>query len=140
MNKNSVFDCSILPLDTLQDQFGNMVAVQGNQNINFPIERVYYMYGMPEGVSRGGHAHTDLYQLIVATGGSFDVLLDDGKNKKVVRLNQPNQGLFVVPGIWRDLYDFSAGAVCLVFASLTYKNNVSIRHYDEFRKFKGLEN
>lgn len=139
MKNFTVHDCHLVPLNKISEGDGNITTVMGEETILFDVKRIYYLYDIPEGGSRGAHAHEDLYQLIVATGGSFDILLDDGINKRVIKLNQPNYGLYVVPGIWRELINFSYGAVCLVLASLTYKNNVVIRSYEEFRKFKNLE-
>lgn len=139
MKNFNVHDCHIVPLDTISGPEGHTITVKGEETIPFDVKRIYYLYDIPEGGSRGAHAHEDLYQLIVATGGSFDMLLDDGVNKRVVKLNQPNYGLYVVPGIWRELIDFSYGAVCLVLASLTYEDNIVIRDYDDFRKFKNLD-
>ena len=103
-----------------------------NGNIPFEIKRVYYLYDVPGGESRGGHAHKNLYQLIVAASGAFSVTLDDGKEKRTILLNRPYQGLLVVPGIWRELNDFSSGAVCLVLASEKYDENDYIRIYNDF--------
>jgi dTDP-4-dehydrorhamnose 3,5-epimerase-like enzyme len=97
---------------------------------------VYYLYDVPGGEERGGHAHKELYQLIVAAGGSFDVVLDDGKNKRTVTLNRPYQGLYIVPGIWRELINFSSGATCLVMASHKYDESDYIREYELFINFK----
>jgi hypothetical protein len=110
--------------------------VEGQKNIPFDIKRIYYLYDIPGGEARGGHAHKELYQIIVAAGGSFDVLLDDGINKKIVTLNRPNYGLLVVPGIWRELFEFSSGATSLVLASHIYDENDYIREYKEFLNYK----
>ena len=117
---------------------GNITVIENRKSIPFDIKRIYYLYDIPGGEKRGGHAHKELRQLIVAASGSFTVLLDDGINKKIVHLNRPNYGLLVVPGIWRELEDFSSGAICLVLASLKYSESDYIRIYDEFklRKFE----
>ena len=133
---SSVFDCAIMPLSKIHNRAGNMTIIEGMKNIPFDINRVYYLYDIPGGASRGGHAHRELSQLIVAAGGSFDVLLDDGQNKKIITLNRPDYSLLVVPGIWRELLEFSSGAVCLVFASHQYDENDYIRDHDEFLRFK----
>lgn len=133
---SSVFDCVVLPLNKIHNRAGNITIVEGEKNIPFEIKRVYYLYDVPGGEARGGHAHKELYQLIVAAGGSFDVLLDDGANKKIVTLNRPDYGLMVVPGIWRELFEFSSGATCLVMASHTYDENDYIRDYSEFLAYK----
>ena len=134
----TIFDCAIIPMDKFVNSQGKLTEIKSEDSIPFPINRVIYMYGVPDGVSRGAHAHKQGYQLVIAAGGSFDILLDDGKNKKIVRLSQPNYGLLVVPGIWRDLSDFSSGAVCLVLASHTYKDTSTITDYEEFKQFKNM--
>ncbi len=133
----SVYDCSIIKLSKHHsDRKGNLSVVENNKTIPFGIKRLYYLYDVPGGESRGGHAHKDLYQLIVAASGSFTVTLDDGSVKRTFLLNRPYQGLMVVPGIWRTLDDFSSGAVCMVLASEGYTENDYIRNYDDFMKFK----
>ena len=139
MIKNSIYDCVILPLDKIHNRAGNITIVEGQKNFPFEVKRIYYLYDIPGGGDRGGHAHKELRQLIVAAGGSFDVLLDDGENKKVVTLNRPNYGLLVVPGIWRELMEFSSGAICLVLASSEYKEDDYIRSHAAFLKYKEIE-
>lgn len=136
MKKSSVYDCHIIPLSKVHNTAGNITIVEGNNNIPFSINRIYYLYDIPGGEERGGHAHKELRQLIVAASGSFDVILDDGTNKKIVRLNRPNYGLLVVPGIWREIMEFSSGSICLVLASLKYDEADYIRNYDEFKNLK----
>lgn len=136
MRQNSVYDCVILPLNKIHNRAGNITIIEGMVNVPFDVKRVYYLYDIPGGESRGGHAHKQLMQLIIAASGSFDVLLDDGVNKKVVTLNRPNYGLLVVPGIWRELMEFSSGSICLVLASEVYTEDDYIRDYDEFLIFK----
>jgi hypothetical protein len=136
LNENSIYDCVILPLERIHNRQGNLTFVEGNNNLPFEIKRIYYLYDMPSGESRGGHAHKKLTQLIVAAGGSFNVLLDDGRNKKVVTLNRPDYGLLVVPGIWRELFEFSSCSVCLVLASLKYDESDYIREYSLFKEYK----
>ena len=133
---SSIYDCVILPLSKIHNRAGNITIVEGEKNVPFDIRRVYYLYDIPGGEGRGGHAHRELKQLIVAASGSFDVLLDDGINKKVVTLNRPYFGLLVVPGIWRELLEFSSGAICLVLASEIYSAEDYLRKYDEFKLFK----
>lgn len=132
MKRSSVYDCVILPLSKIHNRAGNITIVEGGTNLPFEIKRVYYLYDIPGGEDRGGHAHKKLRQLIVAASGSFDVLLDDGINKKVVTLNRPDYGLMVVPGIWRELMEFSSGAICLVLASEIFDNEDYIRDYNHF--------
>ncbi len=137
MGKYSVFDCSIIELDRHHDQrHGNLSVVENGSTLPFDVKRVYYLYDVPGGESRGAHAHKELEQLIVAASGSFTVTLDDGKSKRSFFLNRPYQGLYVKPGLWRDLVDFSSGAVAMVLASDIYKKEDYIREYGEFIKFK----
>ena len=105
-------------------------------DIPFKIKRVYYLYDVPGGEERGGHAHKNLFQLIVAASGSFDVVLDDGFEKKTIQLNRPYNGLIIVPGIWRELSNFSSGSICLVLASEVYKIKDYIRDYSLFKDLK----
>ncbi len=130
--QSNVYDCVVLPLNKIHNRAGNITIVEGQINIPFDIQRIYYLYDIPGGESRGGHAHKALKQLIIAASGSFDVLLDDSINKKVVTLNRPDYGLLVVPGIWRELMEFSSGAVCLVLASEKYEEEDYIRDYHTF--------
>lgn len=136
MKENSVYDCVILPLNKIHNRAGNITIVEGNKNVQFDIKRIYYLYDIPGGEDRGGHAHKELRQLIVAASGSFNVLLDDGINKKVVTLNRPDYGLMVVPGIWRELMEFSSGSICLVLASEVYNEQDYIREYSVFKTYK----
>jgi len=138
MIKNSIYDCVILPLVKIHNRAGNITIVEGQKNFPFEVKRIYYLYDIPGGGDRGGHAHKELRQLIVAASGSFDVLLDDGENKKVVTLNRPNYGLLVVPGIWRELMEFSSGAICLVLASHLYSAEDYIRSHTEFLTYKEI--
>jgi hypothetical protein len=136
MQKNSVYDCVILPLNKIHNRAGNITIVEGNRNVPFDVKRIYYLYDIPGGEERGGHAHKELRQLIVAASGSFNVLLDDGTNKKVVTLNRSYFGLLVVPGIWREIMEFSSGAICLVLASEVYQEEDYFRIYDDFLNAK----
>lgn len=140
MNKSSVYDCTIIELDKHHsDRKGNISVVENNKDIPFEVRRTYYLYDVPGGESRGAHAHKELSQLIVAASGSFTVTLDDGNVKRTFLLNRPYQGLYVVPGIWRTLDDFSSGSVCLVLASHGYDENDYIRSYEDFIKYKKNE-
>jgi hypothetical protein len=134
--KNSVYDCVILPLSKIHNRAGNITIIEGQTNIPFDVRRIYYLYDIPGGEDRGGHAHKILQQLIVAVSGSFNVLLDDGQNKKIVTLNRPDYGLMVVSGIWRELFEFSSGAICLVLASHKYDKDDYIRNYEQFVNFR----
>jgi dTDP-4-dehydrorhamnose 3,5-epimerase-like enzyme len=133
---NSVNDCHILELEKNHRIKGNITVIEKNSVIPFNVNRVYYLYDVPGGVERGGHAHKGLYQLIIAGSGSFDVILNDGKSSRKFTLNRPYQGLYVVPGIWRELENFSSGSNCLVLASNTYDEMDYIRDYEQFKEFK----
>lgn len=135
--RKSVYDCTIIELDRhYSKRKGDICVVENMQTVPFEIQRVYYLYDIPGGVSRGGHAHKNLEQFIVAVSGSFTVTLDDGNVKRSFTLNRPYQGLHVLPGIWRDLGDFSSGSVCLVLASDLYNQEDYINNYDDFLKFR----
>lgn len=137
MKESKVYDCSIIELDKHHsDRKGNITVVENDRDVPFEVRRTYYLYDVPGGESRGAHAHRELSQLIIAASGSFSVTLDDGNVKRTFILNRPYQGLYVVPGIWRTLEDFSSGAVCLVLASHPYDAGDYIRDYDEFIKYK----
>ena len=134
---NSVYDCTIIELSRHHsDRKGNLSVVENGVSVPFDIKRAYYLYDVPGGEARGAHAHKALRQLIIAASGSFSVTLDDGNVKRTFLLNRPYQGLYVVPGIWRTLDDFSSGSVCLVLASETYDADDYIRDYDIFLSIK----
>lgn len=140
MGNYSVFDCSIIELDKHHsDRKGNLTVVENGKTLPFDTKRVYYLYDVPGGESRGAHAHKELEQLIVAASGSFTVTLDDGKCKRSFLLNRPYQGLYVKPGMWRELADFSSGAVAMVLASEIYREEDYIRDYQEFLKYREQE-
>lgn len=136
MKDSSVFDCSVLELDKHHHEKGNISIVENGNEVPFNIKRIYYLYDIPGGEDRGAHAHKELMQLIIAASGSFDIILDDGKVKRSITLNRPYIGLLVVPGIWRELINFSSGAICMVLASEKYNENDYIRNYNEFLNFK----
>jgi hypothetical protein len=134
--KSSIFDCVILALNKIHNRAGNITIVEGHNKVPFDVRRIYYLYDIPGGEDRGGHAHKELSQLIVAASGSFDIMLDDGIIKKIVTLNRPDYGLLVVPGIWRELMGFSSGAICLVLASHGYDAADYVREYQDFLSLK----
>lgn len=136
MKTSTIDDCQVIDLRKISDPRGNLTPIEGGMDMPFDIKRVYYLYDVPSGQSRGGHAHKALQQLIVAANGSFTMTLDDGQNKKSITLNRPYQGLHIVPGIWRVLDDFSSGAVLLCLASEHYDEADYIRNYKEFKKYK----
>lgn len=130
----SLDQCRIIDLPKIADPRGNLTFIEGNSQIPFDIKRVYYLYDVPGGGERGGHAHKELSQLIIAMSGSFDVILDDGENKKRVHLNRSYQGLYVCPMIWRELDNFSSGSVCLVLASNLYSEDDYFRDKHDFMR------
>lgn len=137
MGRSTVYDCTVIELDRHHsDRKGNISVVENCRDVPFNVKRAYYLYDVPGGESRGGHAHKELRQLIIAASGSFTVTLDDGHVKRTFTLNRPYQGLYVVPGIWRTLDDFSSGAVCMVLASDRYDADDYIRDYQEFLEYK----
>ena len=135
--KTTVYGCSVIELKKNHRGKGNLTVVQNNIEVPFEVKRCYYLYDVPGGEERGGHAHKELHQLIVAASGSFDVILNDGNIKRTISLNRPYYGLLVVPGIWRELNNFSSGSVCLVLASEVYKQEDYIRSYNDFLEWKG---
>jgi dTDP-4-dehydrorhamnose 3,5-epimerase-like enzyme len=128
----SIDKCKLVDLPKISDPRGNLSFIEGGIHIPFEIKRVYYLYDVPGGSDRGSHAHKKLHQFIVAMSGSFDVVLDDGKEKKRFHLNRSYYGLYVCPMMWRDLDNFSSGAVCVVLASDHYDENDYIRNYEQF--------
>lgn len=136
MKSSTVFDCKLISLPQVGNRHGFITSINNNVEVPFETNRIYYLYDIPGGESRAAHAHKELQQLIVAASGSFDITLDDGVNKKTFNLLRPNVGLYMVPGIWRDLSNFSSGAICLVLASDVYKEADYIRDYDEFLEAK----
>ncbi len=132
MTKNSIEKCRIVELPRVIDSRGNLTFIEGNDQVPFEIERVYYLYDVPGGAERGGHAHKRLHQLIISLSGSFDVVLDDGISKSIYHLNRSYQGLYVCPMIWRTLNNFSSGAVCMVLASSKYEEEDYYRNYSDF--------
>ena len=125
----------LIDLPKIADLRGNLTVVEGACLVPFDIKRAYWVYDVPGGESRGGHAHKKLKQFVIALSGSFDVTLDDGKEKQTYHLNHPYQGLLIDTGIWRTLDDFSSGAVCLVLASEHFEEEDYIYDYDEFLKY-----
>lgn len=133
--KVTVYDCSVIELPKIKNRSGNITPVHGNFNIPFNIERVFYLYDIPGGEARGAHAHKECHQFLVAASGSFEVALDDGINKRTVRLDRPNYGVHIPPGIWAAEQGFSSGAICLVLASHKFDESDYLRKYNDFLQF-----
>lgn len=133
--KSNINDLKVIDLPRIEDRRGNLSVIEGDI-IPFDIKRVYYLYDVPGGAERGGHSHKALYQFLIALSGSFDVILHDGTEEKLYSMNNASKGLLIVPGIWRELKNFSSGAVCLVVASDVFKEEDYIRDFEEFRQSK----
>ena len=133
---SSIFDCSIITLDKNHRVKGNLTAINNLSELHFDVKRVYFLYDVPGGEARGGHAHKELQQLIVAASGSFDLIVDDGKVKRTFHLNRPYQGILMPSGLWRELNNFSSGSICLVLASHEYSEDDYIRQYSDFLNYK----
>ena len=133
---NKISNCSIINLDKVHIESGNITVLENKSNIPFNIKRIYYLYDIPSGEARGGHAHYELEQYIIAASGSFDIILDDGFSTKKFSLNRPNMALHIVPGMWRELENFSSGSIAMVFASSEYDENDYLRDYQDFLNFK----
>jgi hypothetical protein len=129
--------CTIIPLPKISDPRGNLTFVEGGSQIPFSIKRVYYLYDVPGGAQRGGHAHKALSEVLIAMSGSFDVVLDDGKNKKRVHMNRSYFGLYICRMIWRELDNFSSGSVCMALASNYYEESDYYRNYEEYLAARG---
>ncbi|MBR5175313.1 MAG: WxcM-like domain-containing protein [Bacteroidales bacterium] len=132
MKGPTVYDCSVIGLGKIENDRGNLTVVQSEITVPFDIRRVFYLYDIPGGEARGAHAHKQCHQFLIAASGSFEVVLDDGRNTRTVYLNRPFMGLHIPPGIWAAEQEFSSGAVCLVLASDPYDEADYIRSYDEF--------
>lgn len=135
MSKKTVYDCSIIELPKIENRSGNITPIHGNVNIPFDVKRVFYSYDIPGGESRGAHAHKECHQFLIAASGSFEVVLDDGTNKRTVLLNRPFYGLHIPPGIWAAEQGFSSGSICLVLASQEYLETDYLRQYSDYQQF-----
>ena len=131
----NILNCKILKIPKIEDPRGNLSVIE-NDVIPFPIKRVYYLYDVPSAAERGGHSHIEQQEFLIALSGSFDVILNDGKDQKTVTLNKPFEGLLITNGIWRELKNFSSGSVCLVVASDVFKEEDYIRDFEDFLKSK----
>lgn len=127
-------ECVLIDIPSIEDIRGTLAVVEGDKNNLFEIKRVYYLYDVPSNASRAGHSHKSLRQIYIAISGSLDISLDDGKDRRTITLNKPNQGLFLAPGVWRDINNFSSNSCLLVLASDHYNESDYIRSYDDFVK------
>ncbi len=134
----TISDCTLIELPRIHNRAGNITAVQNGIELPFDVQRIYYLYDIPAGETRGAHGHKNLEQLIIAASGSFDITLDDGRSNKTVQLNKPYVGLHIRPGIWRDITNFSSGAICLVLASSLYDEADYLRDYELFKQYKKI--
>lgn len=132
----TVFDCNILYLPKIGDRKGNITAINNSEQVPFDVRRIFYLYDIPGGESRGAHAHKECHQFLIAVSGAYEVLLDDGKTQRQVLLNRPDIGLHIQPGIWASEINFSSGSICLVLASHEYSEVDYIRDYKKFIYFK----
>jgi len=132
----TVYDCSIIEMPRIENVAGNITPIQGSENLPFDVERVFYLYDIPGGEARGAHAHKECHQFLIAASGSFEVALDDGKNKRTVMLNRPYFGLHIPPGMWAAEQGFSSGSICLVLTSHKYDEADYIRDYEEYLEYK----
>lgn len=133
---SNVFDCSILQLPKIHNRSGNITTIENSINLPFAVKRIYYLYDIPGGEARGGHAHKELQQLIIAASGSFDIIVDDSKTKRTFHLSRPYMGLLMPSGLWRELDNFSSGSICLVLASHEYNEGDYIRSYSDYKSYK----
>jgi hypothetical protein len=129
----SLENCKIIHLPKIQDPRGNLSFIEGNVHIPFTVKRSYWIYDVPGGQIRGGHAYSELQEFIIALSGSFDVVIDDGQEKKTISLNRSYYGLYVSPMIWRSIENFSTNALCLILSSAPYSEDLYIRNYEDFK-------
>jgi dTDP-4-dehydrorhamnose 3,5-epimerase-like enzyme len=138
MKYTNIYNCCVVELSKIHDRAGNITVVE-NYKLPFLIKRIYYLYDVPSGSNRGGHAHKEMHHLMIAASGSFDILLDDGKARKVVKLNRPNFGLHIPPGIWVEVLNFSSGAISLNLVSTKFYESDYIRDYQDFKSYKNVQ-
>ena len=133
----TIYDCTIIQLPKIENKAGNISPIQGSLDIPFEIKRVFYLYDIPGGEDRGAHAHKECQQFLIAGSGSFNVLVDDGNNKKTFNLNRPYYGLHIPPGVWASEIGFSSGSICIALTSHKYDENDYIREYEDYLKYNG---
>ena len=136
--KSTIYNCNVIELKKISSRSGNITVIEKRNQFSFPIRRLYYLYDVPSGADRGAHAHKEMHHFMIAASGSFDVIMDDGRNKKIVQLNRPNFGLYIPPGIWVELINFSSGAISLNLVSTKYDESDYIRDYQDFLMIKSF--
>ncbi|OEI82129.1 hypothetical protein BKP44_13230 [Formosa algae] len=134
---STVNDLQRIEIPKIKDARGNLAVIE-KECIPFEIKRVYYLYDVPSDAFRGGHAHKTLYQFLIPVSGSFEVRVKDGCNERLITMNKPDKGLLIVPGIWREIENFSSGSVCLVLASAEFNEDDYIRDFEDYLSFKGI--
>jgi hypothetical protein len=140
INHSTIYDCSLIDMGKIHNRDGNITVVDNLKQIPFEVKRVYYLYDVPGGESRGGHAHKALRQLIIAASGSFDLTVDDGRTKRTFHLARPNFGVYMPAGLWRDISNFSSSSICLVLASRLFEEHDYLRDYNFFLNYKNEKN
>jgi hypothetical protein len=135
VKKPTIYDCSIIEVPKVNNRAGNISIIEGLKNLPFETKRIFYLYDIPAGEARGAHSHKKCHQFIIAASGSFEVSLDDGKNKKTVSLNRPFYGVHIPPGIWANELNFSSGAICLVLTSHKFNEADYVRDYSDYQKY-----
>jgi hypothetical protein len=133
---SSVFDCTVITLPKISNRAGNLTVIENlKDNLPFDVKRIFYLYDIPGGESRGAHAHKECHQFLIAASGSFEICVEDGQNKRQIQLNRANIGLHIPPGIWASEVNFSSGSICLVFASKLFDPEDYIREYENYKKY-----
>ena len=136
LRNSRIADCSLITLPRISERSGSLTPIENSKEIPFDVERIFYLYDIPGGETRGGHAHKECHQMLVAASGAFDVRVSDGKDEKIYRLDRPYFGLHIPPGVWAEELGFSSGSICLVLTSHAFDESDYWRNYDEFLKFK----
>ncbi len=136
LRNSRIADCSLITLPRISERSGSLTPIENSKEIPFDVERIFYLYDIPGGETRGGHAHKECHQMLVAASGAFDVRVSDGKDEKIYRLDRPYFGLHIPPGVWAEELGFSSGSICLVLTSHAFDESDYWRDYDEFLKFK----
>ena len=136
MSLPTIDDCALLTLPRHSERSGSLTSIANEKDTPFAVRRVFYLYDIPGGENRGGHAHRTCHQLLVAASGAFDVCIDDGERRRTLRLDRPYQGVHIPPGVWAEELQFSSGSICLVFASHAYDENDYLRDYELYKSYR----